>query len=92
MMYALIRKTDNKKILLWWSQSPCVIRTLREIDGFRDPEIIAIPPKNMIEFYKTRYSEEIESVLQDGVEYDANEDSVITDEEKQAINHGRLYR
>jgi hypothetical protein len=50
-MYALIRKTDNKKILLWWSQSPCVIRTLREIDGFRDPEIIAIPPKNMIEFY-----------------------------------------
>jgi hypothetical protein len=48
--------------------------------------------QNMIEFYKTRYSEEIESVLQDGVEYDANEDSVITDEEKQAINHGRLYR
>jgi len=48
--------------------------------------------QNMIEFYKTRYSEEIESVLQDGVEYDANDDSVITDEEKQAINHGRLYR
>ena len=48
--------------------------------------------QNMIEFYKTRFSEEIESVLQDGVEYDANEDSVITDEEKQAINHGRLYR
>ncbi len=46
----------------------------------------------MIDFYKTRYSEEIESVLQDGVEYDANDDSVITDEEKQAINHGRLYR
>ena len=48
--------------------------------------------QNMIDFYKTRYSEEIESVLQDGVEYDANDDSVITDEEKQAINHGRLYR
>jgi hypothetical protein len=48
--------------------------------------------QNMIDFYKTRYSEELESVLQDGVEYDANDDSVITDEEKQAINHGRLYR
>jgi hypothetical protein len=48
--------------------------------------------QNMIEFYKSRYSEELESVLQDGVEYDANDDSVVTDEEKRPLNHGRLIR
>ena len=48
--------------------------------------------QNMIEFYKSRYAEELESVLQDGVEYDANNDSVVTDEEKRPINHGRLVR
>lgn len=48
--------------------------------------------QNMIDFYKTRYAEEIDSVLQDGVEYDANNDSVVTDEEKRPVNHGRLYR
>jgi hypothetical protein len=48
--------------------------------------------QNMIEFYKSRYSEELESVLQDGVEYDKDQDSVISDEEKRPINHGRLYR
>ena len=48
--------------------------------------------QNMIDFYKSRYAEELESVLQDGVEYDANDDNVVTEEEKRPINHGRLYR
>jgi hypothetical protein len=46
----------------------------------------------MIAFYKTRYAEEIDEVLKDGVEYDVDNDSVVTDEEKRPVNHGRLYR
>ena len=48
--------------------------------------------QNMIEFYKSRYSEELDSVIRDGVEYDANNDAVITEAEKRPVNHGRLYR
>lgn len=48
--------------------------------------------QNMIEFYKARYTEELESVFNDGVEYDYDEDSVITEEEKAPINFGRLVR
>ena len=48
--------------------------------------------QNMIEFYKSRYAEELEGVMQDGIEYDANDDSVITEEEKRPVIHGRLYR
>lgn len=48
--------------------------------------------QNMIDFYKSRYAEELESVLQDGVEYDANNDSVVTEAEKRPVIHGRLFR
>jgi len=48
--------------------------------------------QNMIDFYKSRYGEELEAVFQDGVEYDADDDNVIDDIEKAAVNHGRLVR
>lgn len=48
--------------------------------------------QNMIDFYKSRYGEELEAVFQDGVEYDADDNNVIDDSEKAAVNHGRLVR
>lgn len=48
--------------------------------------------QNMIAFYKARFGEEMENILRDGVEYDANDDSVITDAEKRSIHSGRLGR
>lgn len=46
----------------------------------------------MIDFYKARYGEEVEAVFRDGVEYDADGDSTITNKEKEPINSGRLVR
>lgn len=46
----------------------------------------------MIDFYKARYGEEFESLLRDGIEYDANDDDTVTNNEKQSIHHGRLNR
>ena len=40
---------------------------------------------NMIDFYKARYGEELEAVLSDGIEYDADGDGTVTDEEKQPV-------
>ena len=40
---------------------------------------------NMIEFYKARYGEELESVLADGVEYDADGDGAIKEDEKLSL-------
>jgi len=48
--------------------------------------------QNMITFYKARYGEELESILLDGVEYDANDDSVVTEIEKASVHSGRLPR
>lgn len=47
---------------------------------------------NMINFYKSRYGEELENILRDGVDYDANNDNVVSNEEKQSIHSGRLSR
>lgn len=46
----------------------------------------------MIAFFKARYEEEWDAILKDGVEYDANEDSSISNSEKAPIHHGRLFR
>ena len=46
---------------------------------------------NMIEFYKARYSEELENILADGVEYDDNNDGIVQDSEKQSVGQ-RLDR
>jgi hypothetical protein len=48
--------------------------------------------QSMITFYKSRYGEELESILRDGIEYDADNDSVVTEEEKKSIHSGRLSR
>ena len=48
--------------------------------------------QNMLDFYRSRYGEEIESILRDGVEYDANDDNVVSNEEKKSIHSGRLSR
>jgi len=46
---------------------------------------------NMIDFYKARYGEELEAVLADGVEYDADGDGNIKLDEKQPVGQ-RLDR
>ena len=48
--------------------------------------------QGMIDFYKSRFSEELEAVFKDGVEYDADSSGTISDEEKTPINDGRLVR
>lgn len=48
--------------------------------------------QNMITFYKTRYEEELAAVIRDGVEYDFNDDSVVTESEKAPVYFGRLVR
>lgn len=47
---------------------------------------------SMIDFYKSRYGEELQDILSDGVEYDADGDSVIQDDEKNAFSPNRLTR
>lgn len=48
--------------------------------------------QSMIEFYKSRYNDEMADILAAGVEYDADDDGSITSIEKQAIGAGRLSR
>lgn len=48
--------------------------------------------QNMITFYKSRYGEELESILRDGVEYDTDDDGTVTELEKKSIHSGRLSR
>jgi len=47
---------------------------------------------SMIDFYKSRYGEELQDILSDGVEYDADGDAVIQDDEKNAFSPNRLTR
>ena len=48
--------------------------------------------QNMIEFYRARYAEEMDAIFRDGVEYDADNDSTVTNTEKQPRYSGRLFR
>ena len=48
--------------------------------------------QGMIDFYKSRFSEEMEAVFKDGVEYDDDNNGTIDDDEKTPINDGRLVR
>lgn len=48
--------------------------------------------QNMIEFYKARYGEELEQILRDGIEYDADNDDIIEQGEKKTYHSGRLTR
>jgi hypothetical protein len=47
--------------------------------------------QGMIDFYKARYGEELESVLSDGVDYDEDGDGVVKEDEKQPVGQ-RLDR
>jgi len=46
----------------------------------------------MISFYKLRFEEEWDELLIDGIEYDADDDGVVTESEKLPIHFGRLTR
>ena len=48
--------------------------------------------KLMIDFYKGLYESEFNEVLEDGIEYDADEDGVIAVSEKVPTHFGRLTR
>lgn len=48
--------------------------------------------QSMIEFYKSRYSEEMAAIFEDGVDYDADDDGTVTEDEKRAYSAGRLNR
>ena len=48
--------------------------------------------QQMMSYYRSAYKQEFESVLQDGVEYDSNEDSSVATDEKRPFHFGRLQR
>lgn len=48
--------------------------------------------QQMINFYKARYGEEIESILRDGIEYDADNNDTVELDEKRSVHTGRLAR
>ena len=45
-----------------------------------------------MDYYRSKYAEEFQAVLRDGVEYDENSDSTIQTSEKEPIHHLRLVR
>jgi len=45
-----------------------------------------------MDFYKSKYAEEFQAVLRDGVEYDEDGDASVTASEKEPIHHLRLVR
>ena len=47
---------------------------------------------SMIDFYHSRYTEEMEAIFGDGVQYDTDGDGTITDYEKQSQHVNRLDR
>jgi len=48
--------------------------------------------QSMIQFYKSRYGEEMDCLLRDGIEYDTDDDGTVQDDEKKAHHFGRLTR
>jgi hypothetical protein len=48
--------------------------------------------KQMIDFYKSRYGEELEAVFLDGVEYDADSSGAVSNIEKTPLHFGRMVR
>lgn len=48
--------------------------------------------QNMIDFYRSRYAEEMDAIFRDGIEYDIDEDGTIQNDEKQSRHSGRLFR
>ena len=48
--------------------------------------------KTMMDYYRDLYESEFQEVLEDGVEYDYNDDNVISVEERKPVHMGRLVR
>ena len=48
--------------------------------------------QQMIDFYKSRYGEEMNAVFLDGIDYDADNDGIVTESEKVSIGGNRLVR
>ena len=48
--------------------------------------------REMMAYYKERFEEEFDLILQDGVEYDNNDDGEISEAEKQPTHYGKLIR
>ena len=46
----------------------------------------------MIDFYKARFRDEFDMVLQDGVKYDYDGDGTVEDHEEQTQHFNRLVR
>ena len=57
-----------------------------------DPDVDPDRFQQMMDYYRSAYKQEFESVLQDGVEYDSNEDSSVATDEKRPYHFGRLQR
>lgn len=71
----------NAYLVLWKYALPQLTNWVAE-DRFRQ----------MIDFYRDLHNQEMESVFQDGVEYDFNEDGTIQNSEKDLTFTGRLTR
>ncbi len=71
----------NAYLVLWKYALP---QLTNWVDGDRFRE--------MISFYRDLFSQEMESVFKDGVEYDADEDGTVQDDEKDLYVAGRLMR
>jgi|TARA_R110000796_G_scaffold187889_1_gene304825 hypothetical protein len=74
--------TKAAAYLVLWKYALPMLATWDENDRFY----------KMISFYKSRYEEEWDEVLRDGVEYDDDEDSTVELSEKLPIHFGRLTR
>ena len=48
--------------------------------------------REMIDYYRNRFHEEMDAEIAKGVEYDLNNDNVIQRSEKHKVAHGRVYR
>ena len=46
----------------------------------------------MLDFYRSRFQEEFDFVLEDGVKYDFDGDGTVEDHEEQPVHFGRLVR
>lgn len=48
--------------------------------------------REMMSYYKERFEEEFKLILEDGVEYDSNDDGSVSQNEKAPTHYGRLVR
>lgn len=48
--------------------------------------------REMIDYYRNRYYEEVNAEIAKGVEYDSNNDGSVSRSEKHKVAHGRIFR